>query len=129
MLELRGIPCLPLEEKAPPKQSIMVSRSFGQPVEDLQELREAVATYLCRAAEKLRREGQAARSLTVFLVPGRYRELDPTVSATLNLLEATDDTRELLSWGIQLAERIIHGEDGKIRQKNSYGNDPYPPKG
>lgn len=23
----------------------------------------------------------------------------------------------------------IHGVDGKIRQKNSYSNDPYPPKG
>lgn len=27
------------------------------------------------------------------------------------------------------AELIIHGKDGKIREKNSYGNDPYPPKG
>lgn len=27
------------------------------------------------------------------------------------------------------AEVIIHGRDGRIREKNSYGNDPYPPKG
>ena len=26
-------------------------------------------------------------------------------------------------------EHVIHGRDGKIREKNSYGNDPYPPKG
>lgn len=26
-------------------------------------------------------------------------------------------------------ELIIHGQDGKIRQRDSYGNDPYPPKG
>lgn len=26
-------------------------------------------------------------------------------------------------------EHVIHGRDGKIRDKNSYGNDPYPPKG
>ncbi|KAA0125974.1 DUF2188 domain-containing protein [Chryseobacterium sp. SN22] len=26
-------------------------------------------------------------------------------------------------------ELIIHGKDGKIREKNSYGNDKYPPKG
>jgi len=24
---------------------------------------------------------------------------------------------------------VIHGRDGKIRERNSYGNDPYPPKG
>lgn len=27
------------------------------------------------------------------------------------------------------SELIIHGRDGKIREKNSYGNDNYPPKG
>ena len=26
------------------------------------------------------------------------------------------------------AELIIHGEDGAIRQADSHGNDPYPPK-
>lgn len=29
----------------------------------------------------------------------------------------------------QGSEVIIHGKDGKIRDKNSYGNDPYPPEG
>ena len=28
----------------------------------------------------------------------------------------------------QRAELYIHGADGKIREKNSYGNDPMPPK-
>lgn len=28
----------------------------------------------------------------------------------------------------QKAELYIHGNDGKIREKNSYGNDPNPPK-
>ncbi len=27
------------------------------------------------------------------------------------------------------SELLIHGRDGKIREKNSYGNDNYPPKG
>lgn len=29
----------------------------------------------------------------------------------------------------QGSEMIIHGTNGKIREKNSYGNDPFPPKG
>jgi hypothetical protein len=29
----------------------------------------------------------------------------------------------------QKSEVVIHGEDGKIRDKNSYGNDPFPPRG
>lgn len=29
----------------------------------------------------------------------------------------------------QASEVVIHRPDGRIRDKNSYGNDPYPPKG
>lgn len=29
----------------------------------------------------------------------------------------------------QKSEVLIHGENGRIRERNSYGNDPYPPKG
>lgn len=29
----------------------------------------------------------------------------------------------------QKSERLIHSVTGKIRQKDSYGNDPHPPKG
>jgi hypothetical protein len=27
------------------------------------------------------------------------------------------------------SELVIHGENGRIREKDSYGNDPFPPKG
>ena len=29
----------------------------------------------------------------------------------------------------QKTELYIHGRDGKIRERDSYGNDPWPPKG
>lgn len=29
----------------------------------------------------------------------------------------------------QKTELLIHGTNGRIREKNSYGNDPFPPKG
>lgn len=29
----------------------------------------------------------------------------------------------------QKTELFIHGRDGRIRERNSYGNDPHPPKG
>jgi hypothetical protein len=41
--------------------------------------------------------------------------------------ESTDKAKEIAK--NQGSEVIIHGKDGKIRQKNSYGNDPYPPQG
>ncbi|MBF2034603.1 MAG: DUF2188 domain-containing protein [Leptolyngbyaceae cyanobacterium T60_A2020_046] len=41
--------------------------------------------------------------------------------------EAMEIAREIAK--NQGSERIVHGENGRIRQRNSYGNDPYPPKG
>jgi len=29
----------------------------------------------------------------------------------------------------QKSELVIHGQNGQIRQKDSFGNDPFPPKG
>ena len=29
----------------------------------------------------------------------------------------------------QGSEMFIHGSDGQIRERNTYGNDPFPPKG
>lgn len=45
-----------------------------------------------------------------------------------------DTQKEAIQKAIQIArnknqEVVIHGENGKIRQKNSYGNDSYPPEG
>lgn len=41
--------------------------------------------------------------------------------------EAFNRAREIAKNNGQ--EVIIHGTDGRIRRKHSYGNDPYPPKG
>lgn len=41
--------------------------------------------------------------------------------------EAIDAGRELARK--QETELVIHRRDGQIREKDSYGNDPFPPKG
>ncbi len=41
--------------------------------------------------------------------------------------EAIDIAREIAR--NQGSELIIHGKDGRIREKDSHGNDPFPPKG
>jgi DNA polymerase V len=45
--------CLELEEPAPPKPEICCSRMFGKRLTEIQPFKEAVATYVQRAAEKL----------------------------------------------------------------------------
>ncbi len=95
--ELRGISCLELEDMAQPKKQIMSSRSFGSPVETIEELRESVATYLATAAEKLRHQKSAAGAVYVFLLTNRFKEDEPQYNAgiTVPMPDATDDTLAL----------------------------------
>jgi DNA polymerase V len=106
--ELRGISCLPLERCPPPKHSLMVSRSFGQPITTLTEMREAVATYTTRAAEKLRRVHYAAGVLTVFLTTNRFTD-EPQYanSVTIPLPVATQDTAELIQYALRGTEQLF----------------------
>ena len=72
-LELRGISCHDIVEDAGPRQSVMVSRSFGRPVSDAAELAEAVAAHAARGAEKLREDGLVAANVVVMLRTNRHR--------------------------------------------------------
>ena len=72
--ELRGISCLELEDIAPAKKQIMSSRSFGAPVESIEELGEAISTYVARAGEKLRQQESVAAAVHVFIKTNRFSE-------------------------------------------------------
>ena len=106
--ELRGSACLPLERAPAAKRETCVSRSFSQPITNLIHLREAVATYTARAAEKLRRQQQRAGSLTVFV---RSNPFDGSSfyanAATVTLPLASQDTAVLLAAALPLAERLF----------------------
>ena len=106
--ELQGRRCLPLAATPPPKQETCVSRSFSTPINTAAALKEAVATYLCRAAEKLRRQGQRAGCLTVFV---RSSPFDGTAfyanAATTSLALPSNDTAVLLAAALPLAERLF----------------------
>ncbi|MFH1657915.1 MAG: translesion error-prone DNA polymerase V subunit UmuC [Pseudomonadota bacterium] len=106
--ELRGVSCLDLEEVAPDKQQIMCSRSFGEYIYDLEGLEEAVATYISRAAEKLRGQGAVTGALMVFVRTNPFSQKEPQYqkSLTIPLPEATADTRVLVGWGLGLLKRI-----------------------
>ena len=98
VLELRGIPCIGLEDQAPARQTIMASLSFGRPVRELDELKEAVSAYISRAAEKMRRQGLVTPALQVFVNTNRFRVEDAQYygAHTVHLPVATADTGRLI---------------------------------
>lgn len=73
VLELRGISCLQLEEVRPARKSIISSRSFGQPLSAMADLKAAVTNHVAIAAEKLRRQKAVASSLQVFIQTNPFR--------------------------------------------------------
>jgi hypothetical protein len=58
-------------------------------------------------------------------VRGAGNSRDTVVKPTQR--EANERAKEIAT--NQGSDVVIHGRDGKIREKNSYGNDPNPPKG
>lgn len=99
VMELRGVPCIALEEVAPDSKSVMASRSFGRPVTTFQELREAISTYAARAAEKIRRQKLAASQVSVFVHTNRFKASEPQYFATrtIRLPVASADTSKILN--------------------------------
>ena len=106
--ELRGVSCLDLEEVVPDKQQIMSSRSFGQLVYSRAELEEAVASYIARAAEKLRTQNSLAGALQVYIRTNVFKPEVPQYqrAVTVPLPEATSDTRVLTAWAVRVLRHI-----------------------
>jgi DNA polymerase V len=106
--ELRGHACLPLELVPAAKRETCVSRSFSQPVTTLAHLKEAVASYTARAAEKLRRQRQRAGALTVFVRSSPFNGTSYYANAaTVRLPLASHDTAVLLAAALPLAEALF----------------------
>lgn len=72
LLEIRGQPCIKLEDMPSTKKSICVSRSFGKNVTTLHELKEALSTYVQMASEKVRIQKSVVVSFAIFVTSSRF---------------------------------------------------------
>ncbi|MFA6915427.1 MAG: Y-family DNA polymerase [Parachlamydiales bacterium] len=72
VMELRGQCCLSFDEIPEPKKSITCSRSYGRPVNTIEDAWEATAHYAARASEKLREQNSLASGISIFLSPHPY---------------------------------------------------------
>lgn len=96
--ELQGQSCIALEEVAPAKKEIAVTRSFGRPITELPQLIEAVSEFALRAGEKLRRQEGLANHVLVFIhtSPFRKDEKQYSRSITVPLRRPSADSAELV---------------------------------
>ena len=106
--ELQGMPCIDLEDAPAPKREIAVTRSFGRPVRELQQLVQAISEYAARAAEKLRRQGSLAARVLVFAHTSPFRPGPRWAkSLVVPLRRPTADTARITEAAI-LGMRLIY---------------------
>lgn len=110
--ELKGIPSREMEDELVTKKMIATTRMFGSPVDNIHDIKEAVATYTSRAAEKLRRQHSAASMISVFVVTKEENHSvsfhhGVTHSRYATLPSATSLTNELIKPAVLLVDQLF----------------------
>ena len=107
--ELAGTSCLELGEAAPPKQEICCSRMFGKRLTTIQPIKEAVATYTQRAAEKLRSQNSLCKKIRVSIRTGMFNpeEAKYANGALVELPYPTNDVRLMTRAATEAVNRLF----------------------
>src|SRR5450830_599969 len=106
--ELAGTSCLELDEPDPPKQEICCSRMFGKRLTEIAPIKEAVATYTARAAEKLRRQNSMCKKIRDSIRTGMFNpeEAKYANGIIVELPYPTDDTRLMTNAASEAVDRL-----------------------
>ena len=108
VLELRGESCLALEMIQEDRKQIVCSKSFGRPVYTLAELQEAVANYVTRACEKLRRQDGICHTMSVFVQTNRFKDGPQCYNSGMIKMDAgTSSTVRLSAAANRVLEQIF----------------------
>jgi DNA polymerase V len=118
--ELKGESVNEMEKELTVKKMIATTRMFGSAVNNITDIKEAIATYTSRAAEKLRRQKSAANIISVFVVPkeqshNTYFRHGPTLSTYVTLPVATSATNELIKPAVKLVDQLY--QQGRLYKK------------
>jgi len=100
--ELRGEDCIGFESIPQPKQTTMVSRSFGQTVTELDDLINAVTVFATTAARDIRNANLVSSAVSVFIETNRFsNEPQYAPSQTVELSPASNNTKHIVRAAIQ----------------------------
>jgi DNA polymerase V len=106
--ELRGTPCYTVDDNPSGKKGICVSRSFGKPTTDYNDLEQATSSFIAVAAEKLRKQKSMAQALTVFVMTNRFAKGPQYVNGTtISLPVATNNTAELIHHMVKILKKLF----------------------
>lgn len=141
--ELRGEPTIDMKEEMVHKRMIATTRMFGNAVTDITSIKEAIATYTSRAAEKLRRQYSAAQHISIFVAwknkdAKGYADKYITQRMSTSLPYATSFTHLLIKHAVAMVDRLYRKDirykkagvilSGIVPDESVQGNIFYPPE-
>lgn len=112
VLELQGISCLQLEDAPAPKQQIVASRSFGERITELDDLKEAMGKYVQDAVMRLRADASLCGCIIAFVQSNPFDQNTAYYSKSLafEFPEPTDCVLDLIHAAMQLLQGIYKPE-------------------
>ncbi|MCU7960379.1 MAG: Y-family DNA polymerase [gamma proteobacterium symbiont of Bathyaustriella thionipta] len=104
--ELNGERCLPMTEHAAAKQCIVSTRSFGEKINNIEGLQQALSQYASQACQKLRKQASLVGRVSIFIETSRFGKNPLHRSDGMQLLYPSNDSRTVIRTVKQLLERI-----------------------
>lgn len=92
VMELNGIPCIPMETEIATKKQLIFSRSFSKPVTTAARMHEVMAIYAQQAAIRLAKDQQQAKLISCFAGTSHFNDRAASFpSVTVKLPAPTAD--------------------------------------
>lgn len=104
--ELNGVGDDDLVIEPGKRKACAVTRMFGEPVDNIEDLREAMARRAARAAEKIRAEGSVAARLIGFAHGNGRKANAPSAQRTCKLSPPTNDSRVIVRWATRMVDSM-----------------------
>lgn len=107
VMELQGQACIELEHAPEPKKQIIASRSFGEKITEIDDIKEALAKYVQDAVRRLRAEHSLCGTVIVFVQSNPFDKHLTYYgkSLSLDLEEPTDSVTVLIRIALKILER------------------------
>ena len=114
LLELHGVSCIELEHTQAPRKQIVASRSFGQRIYHIDDLKEAMSLYVQDAVARLRGEKMLCGYMIGFVQSNPFETHKPyySKSAALTLPEPTDNVLMLCKIATKMIDDLYQKDVG-----------------
>ncbi|MDP6003891.1 MULTISPECIES: Y-family DNA polymerase [Acinetobacter] len=114
LLELHGVACIELEHTQAPRKQIVASRSFGQRIYHIDDLKEAMSLYVQDAVARLRGENMLCGYMMAFVQSNPFDTHKPyySKSAAITLPEPSDNVLTLCKVAIKMIDDLYQKDVG-----------------